>query len=217
MEWMINPNVGRMIRSLRKKYKYSAEELAEMLNRSVSTIYNYELNKQDCPVEILFRILLIFNKRLSISSIIEWETISEEEMKRVLYKKIGRALKSAREKQELEQEDVAKEMRVTRSAIAMYESGCRMPNIQTLTEICVYLEIPIHKLFDIEVEDIRPNSFEYFYSQGTYGIKRGEVKIYNVSYKKEEIIRVFDYLNQYNDISDCHIENIIDDFLYDNN
>ena len=215
MEWMINPNVGRIIRSLRKKYKCSAEELAEMLDRSVSTIYNYELNKQNCPVEILFRIFLIFNKRLTMSSIIEWETISEEEIKRVLYKKIGQTLKSAREKQELEQAAVAKEMRVTRSAIAMYESGCRMPNIQFLTEICVYLEIPLHKLFDIEVEDIRPNSFEYFYRQGTYGIKRGEIKIYNVSYTQEEIIKLVDYLNQYDDISDCHIENIIDDFLYD--
>ena len=56
--------------------------------------------------------------------------------------------------------------------------------------------------------------FNYFYNQGIYGIKRGRFELY-LSLKKEEIIKLVDYLNQYDDISDCHIENIIDDFLYD--
>lgn len=63
-------------------------------------------------------------------------------------KKIGEYIKKLRESEELTQEELAKDLAVTRQAISKWETGVNMPDTETLKKLSDLFNISIEKLID---------------------------------------------------------------------
>lgn len=63
-------------------------------------------------------------------------------------KLLGAALRQARQAKKLTQDDVAKHMSVTRSAVGQWESGDTAPSTLNLLKLCAHLEIEVSAALD---------------------------------------------------------------------
>ena len=56
----------------------------------------------------------------------------------------------------------------------------------------------------VTIEDVTVN---------TYGIKRNNLRIEDISTNKAEICKIISLLNKAGDVADCHLMDIIEDFI----
>lgn len=137
---------GERIAEQRKKLGLSQEELAEALNISRSTLAGYEAENKHPPYRTLVKIAKYFGVTTDyLLGLTEGEdTMGTEENTNEVAKRIGRNLKVLRES--TTQRELAPLLGVTPSAVGMWESGRREPDIETLVHIA--------KLFEVTLDDL---------------------------------------------------------------
>ena len=62
-------------------------------------------------------------------------------------------IREYRIKKHLTQGDLAEEMKVAKSTVAMWETGRRQPRLSKLRKLSVLLEVPVEKLISSITED----------------------------------------------------------------
>lgn len=71
-----------------------------------------------------------------------------------MYKEIfPMRLKEAREKTKLTQRDVGKELKISQSSIAKYETGKSEPDIETLGRLAEFYNVSLDKLFGLVIKE----------------------------------------------------------------
>ena len=63
-------------------------------------------------------------------------------------KKIGEYIKTLRENEDLTQDQLARELAITRQAISKWETGVNMPDTETLKKMSLLFNVSIEKLID---------------------------------------------------------------------
>jgi len=66
-------------------------------------------------------------------------------------------LKAARERTGFSQRDIAREINISQPSLALYETGKREPDIETLGKLAEYYGISIDWLFGLGTQGSRPN------------------------------------------------------------
>lgn len=74
-------------------------------------------------------------------------------MKKDLYLRFGRQLKSLRKETGLSQRELAQLTNITANYIALLEAGKRSPSLPTIAVLASSLKVPISKLMDFEAQD----------------------------------------------------------------
>ncbi len=96
----LKPLVSNLIKTSRKKYNYSLEDLSKAINnqKNRQTLHKYETGKLNIPYETLFEICRVFNID---SEIFKEAPITEEERKKLEKKIIKKYVNSFREDKNL--------------------------------------------------------------------------------------------------------------------
>jgi transcriptional regulator with XRE-family HTH domain len=69
--------------------------------------------------------------------------------------KVGNAIKSLRIREGLTQEELAKKLKISRSAVGMYENGKRLPDVETLEKIADYFNVDMNYITGVVKEDTK--------------------------------------------------------------
>ena len=117
--------LGEKIAEQRKKLGLSQEELAEKLNISQKSISKYELGNRKPQYKVLVRMAEYFG--VTTDYLFGMETGGST--------MIGGKIADLRKELELRQEEMAKKIGVSRSALSLYEIDRREPDLETVKKI----------------------------------------------------------------------------------
>ena len=77
------------------------------------------------------------------------------------YETLGRNLYGYRKKKKLTQEELAEQLNLSVGFISQLERGITKPSLDTLSEICSYLDCPIGDLLECSNDSNSPLLFEF--------------------------------------------------------
>ena len=64
---------------------------------------------------------------------------------------ISKRIKTLREEHNLTQEELAKELNISRNAISNYENGVRTPDLNVIRDICEFFNVTLDSFFKEEL------------------------------------------------------------------
>ena len=136
--------IGGKIAELRKEQGLNQKELAKKIGVSRSALSLYEIDRREPDLETVKKIASLFGVTTDYLLGAEGDAMGTEENTNEVAKRIGRNLKVLRES--TTQRELAPLLGVTPSAVCMWESGRREPDIETLVHIA--------KLFEVTLDDL---------------------------------------------------------------
>lgn len=136
--------IGGKIAELRKEQGLNQKELAKKIGVSRSALSLYEIDRREPDLETVKKIASLFGVTTDYLLGAEGDAMGTEENTNEVAKRIGRNLKVLRES--TTQRELAPLLGVTPSAVGMWESGRREPDIETLVHIA--------KLFEVTLDDL---------------------------------------------------------------
>ena len=139
-----NTMIGGKIAELRKEQGLNQKELAKKIGVSRSALSLYEIDRREPDLETVKKIASLFGVTTDYLLGAEGDAMGTEENTNEVAKRIGRNLKVLRES--TTQRELAPLLGVTPSAVGMWESGRREPDIETLVHIA--------KLFEVTLDDL---------------------------------------------------------------
>lgn len=139
-----NTMIGGKIAELRKEQGLNQKELAKKIGVSRSALSLYEIDRREPDLETVKKIASLFGVTTDYLLGAEGDAMGTEENTNEVAKRIGRNLKVLRES--TTQRELAPLLGVTPSAVCMWESGRREPDIETLVHIA--------KLFEVTLDDL---------------------------------------------------------------
>lgn len=139
-----NTMIGGKIAELRKEQGLNQKELAKKIGVSRSALSLYEIDRREPDLETVKKIASLFGVTTDYLLGEEGDAMGTEENTNEVAKRIGRNLKVLRES--TTQRELAPLLGVTPSAVCMWESGRREPDIETLVHIA--------KLFEVTLDDL---------------------------------------------------------------
>lgn len=139
-----NTMIGGKIAELRKEQGLNQKELAKKIGVSRSALSLYEIDRREPDLETVKKIASLFGVTTDYLLGAEGDAMGTEENTNEVAKRIGRNLKVLRES--TTQRELAPLLGVTHSAVCMWESGRREPDIETLVHIA--------KLFEVTLDDL---------------------------------------------------------------
>lgn len=139
-----NTMIGGKIAELRKEQGLNQKELAKKIGVSRSALSLYEIDRTEPDLETVKKIASLFGVTTDYLLGAEGDAMGTEENTNEVAKRIGRNLKVLRES--TTQRELAPLLGVTPSAVGMWESGRREPDIETLVHIA--------KLFEVTLDDL---------------------------------------------------------------
>lgn len=102
-------------------------------------------------------------------------------MKLEMQLRFGNNIKSLRLHKSMNQTDMAKQLNVSRTTYAMYESGSRVPDMSTLIDIASFFGVKLDSLFYAETKDLL-----------------NDVLVYNsIAQTEQEILKMFSSLSDF--------------------
>jgi len=138
-------NIGKQIRGRRKELGITADELAEKIGISRSTMFRYENGYiEKIPINIFASIAQVLRTTTAF-------LMNEEEKEREFADNIEATimiifsdnLVFLRKREGLSQQELANKVGLSRSAISMYESGARMPPADVLIILADFFNVKI--------------------------------------------------------------------------
>ncbi|MBQ7307141.1 MAG: helix-turn-helix domain-containing protein [Clostridia bacterium] len=139
---IINTHIGIKIKELRLDKKLTQEQLSKIVNKADSTVRMWELGKSEPDSETI-KILANYFK-VTTDYLLGREITNNNSI-------INFRLKELRKMKNLTQAKLAELLNISRSTIAMYETGASEPDLNTLNKIANYFNVTLDYLLDREV------------------------------------------------------------------
>ena len=139
---IINTHIGIKIKELRLDKKLTQEQLSKIVNKADSTVRMWELGKSEPDSETI-KILANYFK-VTTDYLLGREITNNNSI-------INFRLKELRKMKNLTQAKLAELLNISRSTIAMYETGASEPDLNTLNKIANNFNVTLYYLLDREV------------------------------------------------------------------
>ena len=160
----MNNVLGKNLRYLRLKHKYSQEKIAEILGyKSFTTIQKWEAGSSKPNLDKLQILANLYNVSLNdiVSSDLKLNNINNLTPITFIMSKpknniFGKNLRFLRKKNKLSQPQLGKLIDKSESTIQMYEQGKRMPIMATITALSLIFKVDINYLVN---KDLRRNEY----------------------------------------------------------
>lgn len=136
---------GERIKKLRLKYNYTLDEIADKLGTSRQTIFKYENNiVTNIPSDKIEQLALIFN--VSPAYIMGWDEKKKKEQNNTR-SRIWENVKSARENNNISQEQLAELANMSLDLIKEIEENKKIPDYETIVKLAEILKCDVSYLF----------------------------------------------------------------------
>ena len=144
--------IGNKLKTTRKFYNFRQQEIAEMLQTSVATISNYEMNKTEPKITMLTNLANYY--QISCDWLLGATKTRNKKNRHwdgfINDYKFPERLKKAREQRGISQSELGRILRIMPSNIVLYEQGKTEPSLENIVFIAKILGVTVDWLVGLE-------------------------------------------------------------------